>query len=79
KSFRYKESGEEDFGLIAEDLDELELKNLVVYDEKGRPDDINRNGITFYLLEVIKKQQGMLESQQAQIDELIKQIDNISR
>lgn len=57
KHYTRKDTGNEEIGYIAEDLDELGLKDLVVYDEKGRPDAINRKNIPVYLVEIIKNQE----------------------
>ena len=38
--FKYKETGADGFGLIAEELDNLGFNELVIYDGQGRPDNI---------------------------------------
>lgn len=58
--FRYKETGAEDIGLIAEDVDEV-LKDLVIYDSEGKPDAVKYDRIAVYLLGVIKQQQKEIE------------------
>lgn len=62
KSYRFKESGMQTIGYIAEDIDALGLKDLVVYDNQGRPDAIKYDRLGIYLLEVAKKQQLSLDT-----------------
>lgn len=57
KTFLYNGSDTRDIGFIAEDLDQLGLKDLVVYDQEGRPDSIKYDRIPIYLTEVAKQQQ----------------------
>ena len=57
KSFTDKSSGLTEIGYIAEDFDQIGLKNLVIYDKEGLPDGLKYDKIPLYLLEVIKKQQ----------------------
>jgi hypothetical protein len=72
--FKWKESGEEDIGLIAEEVNEV-IKELVVCDQEGRPDAVKYDRIALYLLAVVKAQQqkiATLEETVAQ-DEMLKQ------
>jgi len=52
-------SGKE-IGFIAEDLDKIGLKNLVIYDNLGKPDSVKYDKIPMYLLEVVKQQQKQI-------------------
>lgn len=54
KSYRHIDSGSEQYGLIAEELDAAGLKQLVRYDQQGRPDGVAYPWIPLYLLEAIK-------------------------
>ncbi|MFC1476248.1 tail fiber domain-containing protein, partial [Candidatus Zixiibacteriota bacterium] len=65
-TFQWKSTGEEDFGLIAEDVAEL-LPELVVYDNEGRPNGVKYDLVPVYLL-------GVLQQQQATIDYLNEQV-----
>ncbi len=56
-SFKYVKADNRSFGYIAENLDALGLKNLVIYDTKGRPDAIQYDKIPLYVLEITKQQQ----------------------
>ena len=76
RRFTWKETGEKDIGLIAEEVDKV-LKDLVVYDEQGRPDGVSYDKISLYLLEVIKKQNEEIKSQQEQINQLQQDIEEI--
>ena len=71
--FKHKESGEEDFGLIAEEVDK-HVKDLVVYDREGRPNGIKYSKLAIFLLEVVKEQQDELTEQRARIEMLEKQL-----
>ena len=55
------------FGFIAEDLDEAGLRNLVVYDEVGRPDGVAYKKVALYVNEVVKTQQESIEQLQAEV------------
>ena len=89
-SFVWKESGKADIGLIAEDVDGT-IKDLATYDAEGKPDGVKYNKVPLYLLELAKKQQAEIagqrneikelqakaQEQQAQIDELVKQVKSL--
>jgi hypothetical protein len=66
--FNYKGSDNEDFGLIAEDV-EKKVKDLVAYDAEGRPDGIKYSKLSIFLLEVVKQQQKDLELQKKELEE----------
>ncbi len=51
---KYGGTGVLNFGYIAEELDDLGLRNLVTYNESGQPDGIKYKKICIYLLEVVK-------------------------
>jgi site-specific recombinase XerD len=63
-SFRYIGTGSYDIGYIAEDLDRLGLRDLVIYNNAGQPDAIKYDRIALYLLEIVKKQQKTIASLQ---------------
>ena len=68
--FNWKDSGEEDIGLIAEEVDE-QIKDLVIYNKEGNPDGVKYEMVSLYLLEAIKDQQKRiiaLEEKIAQIE-----------
>lgn len=60
KSFNYKESGSRDIGYIAEDVDALGMKDLVIYDKQGKPFSLKYSQLSIYIIEIIKKQQTKL-------------------
>ena len=74
KAYQMKEGhGNKDkwqFGYIAEELDQLGLKSLVVYDQSGRPDGIQYKKMCIYLNEVLKNQQNYLERLENKVNEL---------
>ncbi len=51
--FEWKTSGDEDIGLIAEDVQDL-IPDLVRYDEERRPDGVKYEKLSLYLLEAMK-------------------------
>lgn len=70
-TYKLKDTGMETIGYIAEDLDEMGLKELVVYDPQGRPDGIKYDRIGLYVLEVVKEHEraiANLESQSLILD-----------
>ena len=52
--FRYLETGADGFGMIAEELDALGFKELVIYDSKGRPDNIQYKLLSVALLSLLQ-------------------------
>ncbi len=61
-AFNYKETGAKSFGYIAEDVDELGIHNLVVYDNEGRPDALKYDMISVYLVEAYKEQKAQIDA-----------------
>ncbi|MCB1740036.1 MAG: tail fiber domain-containing protein [Gammaproteobacteria bacterium] len=47
-------------GLIAEELHEVGLTDLVLYDEKGQPDGVNYKKVALYTNEVVKAQEATI-------------------
>ncbi|OGC07838.1 hypothetical protein A2230_02840 [candidate division WOR-1 bacterium RIFOXYA2_FULL_36_21] len=68
KKFKYKDSGTKSIGYIAEDFDDLGLKNLVAYDKENRPDAISYDKISIYLIEIIKDQQTEIKQLKDRLD-----------
>jgi hypothetical protein len=67
------------FGYIAEDLDKAGLRNLVIYDEKGRPDGVKYKKIVIYVNEVVKIQQKKIDQLEAEIAELKKLVNELKK
>ena len=65
-SFKWNTTGVADIGLIAEDV-EKEVKDLVIYDNEGKPDGVKYDRLAIYLLELIKNQQGLIEEQKIEL------------
>ncbi|MBI2368801.1 MAG: tail fiber domain-containing protein, partial [Deltaproteobacteria bacterium] len=63
----YGPPGFENFGYIAEDLDEAGLESLVIYDGEGRPDGVRYKKVVLYVNEVVKAHHKMIEELQAEI------------
>ncbi len=84
KAFNYRKehtppgmSPQEDFGYIAEDVAKLGLDNLNTYDGKGTVDGIRFDKIPFYILEVVKSQQDLIEKQGSQIRVLKEEMSRV--
>ena len=54
KFFTYKETGRRGFGLIAEDLDRLGYRELVIYNRNGQPENIEYKLLSVALIDVLK-------------------------
>jgi hypothetical protein len=87
-TYNYNGSSELSLGYIAEQLDELGLTHLVVYDDEGKPHSIAYHLIPIFQNELIKKHEEKIEqlrqekdeeikAQQKQIDRLQQQIDEL--
>lgn len=69
--FKYKDSGQEDVGLIAEQVEE-HVSDLVIYDNQGRPDAVKYDRLGVYLLEVVKQLKAENNRLKDRIDQLEK-------
>tara|TARA_R110002020_G_scaffold107157_8_gene249019 strand:+ start:1120 stop:2253 length:1134 start_codon:yes stop_codon:yes gene_type:complete len=54
KFFTYNETGRKGFGLIAEDLDKLGYSELVIYNRKGQPENIEYKLLSVALIDILK-------------------------
>ena len=80
-SFQYKSSGQQDIGLIAEEVEE-QLPDLVIYNNEGRPDAVKYDKVALYLLAVVKAQQekiAVLEESVAQNNSLKQRLGALER
>jgi len=68
-SYTWKEGGEKDFGLIAEDVAEI-APDLVSYDEEGKLKGIKYSKLSVLLLDVVKKQNSVIEELSERITKL---------
>jgi hypothetical protein len=59
--FEWKTTGQEDIGLVAEDVQEA-LTDLVIYDEEGRPEAVKYDRVSLYLLPIVKDLKAENES-----------------
>jgi ribosomal protein S6E (S10) len=71
--FRWKESGQKDIGLIAEEVNEI-INDLVVCDQQGQPDSVKYDRLAVYLLKVIKEQQQRIND----LEETVTQYESLS-
>lgn len=63
--FKWKETDQEDIGLIAEHVAPI-LSELVIYTQEGRIDGVRYDKLPLYLLSVIQSQQERIESLEEQ-------------
>jgi hypothetical protein len=70
KSFNYKATGVADIGYIAEDLEKLGLKDLLIYDKDGLLQTVKYDRISLYLVEVVKSQVELIKSQELKLNNL---------
>jgi hypothetical protein len=75
KSFYDKASGQREIGYIAEEFDEVGLKNLVIHDKEGRPDGLKYELVSLYLLEIIKGQAEMMKRLEAGNEKLRRRVE----
>jgi hypothetical protein len=68
-SYTWKKDGVEDFGLIAEDVEEI-APHLVSRDDNGNPTGIKYSKLSVLLLDVVKKQSTMIEDLNKRITKL---------
>jgi len=79
--FAWKTTGQEEIGLIAEEVAEL-ASDLVIYDTEGRPEGVKYNKLSLYLLSVIRAQQDRIETLESQVekyDSLERRIASLER
>lgn len=67
--FQWKATGQDDIGLIAEDVKEV-LRDLVIYDGEGRPDAVRYDKVALYLLSVVKELKSENRSLQQRVEAL---------
>jgi len=79
KQFRYKLDVEEfgddapvTVGVIAEELIELGLEKLVVFDDEGKPKGVHYERLALVLFPVVKEQQSRLDALEARLEKLEK-------
>jgi hypothetical protein len=76
--FQWKTTGQDDIGLIAEEVEAV-VKDLVIYDQEGKPDAVKYDKVSLYLLKVVKDLKSENESLKQRLDALEKKIENIER
>lgn len=61
KKYTDKASGLREIGYIAEELDALGLKDLVIYNDEDQPNGLKYDRISLYLIEVLKQYRDEIE------------------
>ena len=69
-TFVWKKSKESDVGLIAEEMDELGLQNLVIYNTEGKPESVRYKLLSLYLIEILKDQDDSIKNIQTENESL---------
>lgn len=64
--FQWKTTGQEEIGLIAEDVAEV-AGDLVIYDAEGRPEGVKYGKLSLYLLSIVRAQQERIEALEQQV------------
>ena len=72
RTFNYKGSNDETFGLIAEELAGTELKAAVGNDKEGRPDSINYSMLVAPLLRIVQDQNERIKALEEKVEALSK-------
>jgi hypothetical protein len=79
--FRYKKeinsSGLEQYGLVAEEVAKV-YPDLVVYDDKGRPQTVRYHFVNAMLLNEVQKQARQITAQRQQLSEQGRQIETLT-
>ena len=68
-TFDWKERGEHDLGLIAEEVAEIEPL-LVTHNRDGEIEGVKYDQVTMALINAVKEQQAQIQQQQRQIETL---------
>ncbi len=69
--FTWKTTGEEDIGLIAEEVEQA-LPDLVIHDGEGKPDAVKYDKVAIYLLKIVKDQQERISALEKEVAQLRK-------
>jgi hypothetical protein len=77
-SFQWKTTGQNDIGLIAEEV-EQQLNDLVIYDNEGRPEAVKYDKVSLYLLAVVKDLKAENESLKQRLTSLETTVEQLTR
>ncbi|MBL7809147.1 MAG: tail fiber domain-containing protein [Saprospiraceae bacterium] len=66
-----------EIGYIAEEIDSLGMKDLVLYDEQGRPNSLIYKKFIIYTNELVKMQHNEIELLKAQVNTLNKELQQL--
>ncbi len=75
-SYEYKENGQADTGLIAEEVDDA-LPEIVNYDEEGRPDAVRYDRVGMFLAPEVSENRDRLETVEAAREECEETIETL--
>lgn len=74
--FRWAGTGQEDVGLIAEEVEGV-LTDMVIYDQEGKPDAVKYDKVSLYLLQVVKDLKSENDSLKHRLDALDRRVEKI--
>jgi len=74
--FQWKTSGQEEIGLIAEEVEGI-AEDLVIYDREGKADAVKYDKVSLYLIKVVKDLKSENESLKQRLDVLEKRVDQM--
>jgi alpha-tubulin suppressor-like RCC1 family protein len=76
--FQWKATGQEDIGLIAEEVAES-MQDLVIYDAEGKPDAVKYDRVSLYLMQVVKNLKSDNESLKSENESLKQRLDLLEK
>jgi hypothetical protein len=76
--FQCTTTGQEDIGLIAEEVAES-MKDLVIYDNEGKPEAVKYDRVSLYLLQVIRDLKSENDSLKQRLDSLESRMERLER
>ena len=65
--YKRPDGDREEIGLIAEEVDEVGLKHVVIYDAEGRPDALAYDRLVAPLIQVVKDQKERIDALEARV------------
>ena len=65
--YKRPDGDREEIGLIAEEVDEVGLKHVVIYDAEGRPDALAYDRLVAPLIQVVKDQRERIDALEARV------------
>src|SRR6266567_5943537 len=77
-SFRWKDGGQEDFGFIAEEVNQVEPR-LVIHNKEGQVDGVKYDRLSVVLVNALHEQQAQIESLRQSVTNLQRQNEQMAK